>query len=144
MNSIPPNQIERDAQRVQANRDELVERIARAIREDGVVEPFKSIRLRRSSSPNEPLHSVSAPTFNVIAQGSKEVQLGGERYRYDAYHYCIGTVELPLVSQVVEASRERPYLSISLELDPALVGSVMMESDRKSTRLNSSHPLISY
>ncbi len=112
----------------QAHMDELVELIAQAIREDGVIEPLKGIRLRRSSSPNEPLHSVSAPTFNVIAQGSKEVQLGEERYRYDPYHYCIGTVELPLVSQVIEASRERPYLSIGLELDPILVGSVMMES----------------
>ena len=84
--------------------------------------------LRRFSSPNEPLLSLSAPTFNVIAQGSKETQLGKEHYRYDPYHYCIGTVELPLVTQIVEATKERPYLSVGLELDPILVGSVMSKS----------------
>jgi AraC-like DNA-binding protein len=119
---------ERDARVVEAYKNELVERIARAITEDGTVEPFKDVYLRRFSSPNETLLSLSAPTFNVIAQGSKETQLGEEHYRYDPYHYCIGTVELPLVTQIVEASRERPYLSVGLELDPILVGSVMSES----------------
>jgi len=120
--------VERDARVIEAYKYELVERIARAITEDGTVEPFKDVYLRRFSSPNEPLLSLSAPTFNVIAQGSKETQLGEEHYRYDPYHYCIGTVELPLVTQIVEATRERPYLSVGVELDPILVGSVMSES----------------
>jgi AraC-like DNA-binding protein len=120
--------VDRDTQLVQAHRAELVERIARAITEDGTVEPFKDVYLRRFSSPTEPLLNLAAPNFHVIAQGSKEAQLGQERYRYNPYHYCIGTVELPLVTHVVEASSERPYLSVSLELDPILVGSVMSES----------------
>ena len=120
--------VDRDTQLVQAHRAELVERIARAITEDGTVEPFKDVYLRRFSSPTEPLLNLAAPNFHVIAQGSKEAQLGEERYRYNPYHYCIGTVELPLVTHVVEASSERPYLSVSLELDPILVGSVMSES----------------
>jgi AraC-like DNA-binding protein len=121
-------QAEREAQRSQANRDELVERIARAIREDGTIELLKGIRLHRSSSPTESIPGVSDPAFSVIAQGSKELYLGEERYRYDPYHYCLGTVELPVVSQIIEASKEQPYLSLRLELDPTLVGSVMIES----------------
>ena len=120
--------VERDARVVEAYQSELVERIARAITEDGTVEPFKDVYLRRFSAPTEPLLNLSVPNFHVIAQGSKEAQLGEERYRYDPYHYCIGTVELPLVTHVVEASSERPYLSVSLVLDPILVGSVMSES----------------
>ena len=34
-----------------ANRDELVERIARAVREDGGREPLKGLHLHRLSSP---------------------------------------------------------------------------------------------
>lgn len=120
--------VERDARVIEAYKNELVERIARAITEDGTVEPFKDVYLRRFSSPTEPLLNLAAPNFHVIAQGSKEAQLGEERYRYDPYHYCIGTVELPLVTHIVAASSERPYLSVSLELDPILVGSVMSES----------------
>ena len=78
--------------------------------------------------PLEPVHSVVKPSFCVIAQGSKEVLLGDSRYRYDPFHYLISTVELPRVSQILEASQERPYLSLRLELAPALVGSVMVEA----------------
>jgi AraC-like DNA-binding protein len=70
----------------------------------------------------------------VIAQGSKEVLLGDSRYRYDPAHYCLATVELPVVSQVIEASAERPYLSLRLDLDPALVGAVMVEAGHLSLR----------
>ena len=42
-------QSEREAHRVQASRDELVERMAQAIRQDGTVEPLEGLRLRRAS-----------------------------------------------------------------------------------------------
>ncbi|MGH7496324.1 MAG: AraC family transcriptional regulator N-terminal domain-containing protein [bacterium] len=118
----------REAQSAQANRDELVELIARAVCEDGMVEPIKGLYLHRSCSPKEPLYGVSEPAFCVIAQGSKEVFLGNESYQYDPYHYLLVTAELPLVGHVLDASKERPYLSLRLKLDAALVGSVMVEA----------------
>src|SRR3989442_8220464 len=127
-------QAEREAQRVQANREELVERIARAMREDGPAQPLKGLHLYRSSLPLEPVHSVVEPSLCVIAQGSKEVLLGDSRYRYDPSHYLLATVELPRVSQVLEASKERPYLSLRLELAPPLVSSVMVEAGHSSPR----------
>ncbi|MFL5801163.1 MAG: AraC family transcriptional regulator N-terminal domain-containing protein [Roseiflexaceae bacterium] len=129
MDSLPPQQIAYEVQRAQANRQELVERIARAIRDDGRVEPLKGLYLNRISSPTEPVHGVSDPSFCVIAQGSKEVFLGEDRYQYDPAHYLLTTVELPVVSQVLEASREQPYLSVRLHLDPSLVGSVLVEAN---------------
>lgn len=120
-------QTEREAQRVQANRDELVERMMQACREDGSVQPLAGIRFFRSSIPTELNLTLSDPAFAVIAQGSKELYLGEERYQYDPYHYCLGTIELPITSHIIEASRERPYLSFRMELDPTLVGSVMTE-----------------
>ena len=70
MDSMNHQQVDHEAHRVQASRDELVERITRAVPEDGSVEPLKGLSLHRSSSPKEPLHSVSDPAFCVIAQGS--------------------------------------------------------------------------
>jgi AraC-like DNA-binding protein len=128
MNMMILQQAEREAQRVQADREELVERIARAIREDGTVQPLQGLHLARSSSPLKPVHSVVEPSVCVIAQGSKEVLLGESRYRYDSSQYLLATVELPRVSQVLEASKERPYLSLRLELAPTLVSSVMVEA----------------
>jgi len=128
IDSMNPRQVEREAHRAQANRGELVERIARAIRQNGKVEPLQGLRLHRASSPTEPIHGISGFAFCVIAQGSKEVFLGDNRYQYDPAHYLLATAELPVVSQIIKASQERPYLSLRLELDPTLVGSVMVEA----------------
>lgn len=128
MDSKEKQQEKREAQLAQANRDELVERIGQAIREDGRVEPLRGLRLNRSSS-SESIHIVSDPAFCVIAQGSKEIFLGNERYQYDPHHYLLITAELPLVGHVLDASKERPYLGLRLKLDPALVGSVMIDAN---------------
>ncbi len=122
----------REARLMQANREELVERIARAMREDGITQPLPGLYLYRRSSPLQLLHGVSEPSVAVIAQGSKEVLLGENRYRYGPSQYLLATVELPTIRRVLEASKERPYLSLRLELAPSLVGSVLLEAGHLS------------
>ncbi|MEG4404931.1 AraC family transcriptional regulator [Microcoleus sp. MON2_D5] len=131
-------QAKREADRAQAHRDELTERIAQAIRHDGTIEPLKGLHFYRSSSPSECVHSVSIPSFCVIAQGSKEVLLGSDRYQYDPMHYLLGTVELPIASRILEATQEKPYLGLRLDLDPTLVGSVMVEAGYPSAQREAS------
>jgi AraC-like DNA-binding protein len=127
-------QTEREVRMTQAGRQELVERVVRAFREDGDVEAPGGLRLLRRSSRTPKDHGVSSPALCVIAQGSKEVLLGDECYRYDANHYLITAAALPTASRVTEASEERPYLGVVLGLDPALVGSVMVEVDQPAQR----------
>ena len=121
-------EVKRNTQRIRDNREELVERIARAVREDGTLEVFPGFRLSRMSGLTEPVRSVYQPSFCFVAQGSKRALLGEEVFRYDPEHYMIYTVDLPLTFQVEEASEERPYLGLQLDLEPALVASVIMES----------------
>ena len=120
--------LNREAQRTRRNSEELVDRMAAAVRTDGIVEPFPGFRLSRASSPTEPVRSVYQPSFCFVAQGSKRALLGEEVFRYDPDHYMIYTVDLPLTFQVEEASEERPYLGFQLDLEPALVASVIVES----------------
>ncbi|MBN1812405.1 MAG: AraC family transcriptional regulator [Anaerolineae bacterium] len=134
VDGVNPQQAAREAGRAQANRKELVERIARAVPQDGRIEPLKGLRLHRESSSKELAHSVTFPAFGVIAQGSKEVLLGDARYQYDPMHYLLVTAELPIVAHVIEASQEQPYLSLAVRLDPTLVGSVMVEAGHVSPR----------
>jgi AraC-like DNA-binding protein len=112
----------------QVNRVELVERIKRAVTEDGVREVLPGLYFHRSSKLTQPNHGLSEAAFCVIAQGSKEVLLGDQLYRYDPAHYLIATVELPIVSKIIEASPEQPYLSMRLQLDPNVVSSMIVEA----------------
>jgi len=137
MNSTNHQPSEREVHRVQANREELVERLARAIRDDGTLEPLNGLMLRRASAPTGLGHGMSYLSFCVIAQGSKEIVLGDNRYWYDPAHYLIATAALPIASWVAEASPERPYLALVLKLDPILVGSVLVEAGHLAPRSHS-------
>lgn len=134
MDLVNNSQTKREADRAQANRDELTERISQTIRQDGKIEPLKGLHFNRSSLPGEAHHSLSIPAFCVIAQGSKEVLLGNDRYQYDPMNYLLATVELPIVSQILEAFPAQPYLSLRLDLDPTLVGSVIVEAGYPSSQ----------
>src|ERR687893_596267 len=119
---------EREVRVAQAGREELAERVGRAVREEGTFDLPGGLRLLRASSPTELEHGISFSAFCVVAQGSKEVLLGDDRYHYDADRYLITAAALPIASRITEASEEQPYLGVVLWLDPALVGSVMVEA----------------
>ena len=101
--------------------------------QDGTVEPLKGIRLHRSSSATSLIPGVTTPSFCVIAQGCKEIHLGEETYRYDPYHYLLATIDLPVATLIIKASKAQPYLGLVLELDPVLVGAVMIDSGYTTT-----------
>lgn len=128
MDAMNHQQTERETLRAQANREELGARIAEAVHGDGTIQPLPGLHLSRASRPRERIPSVVEPSLCVIAQGRKEVLMGNSRYQYDPYHYLLTTVQLPRVSQILEASPAQPYLSFRLELPPVLVGTVMVET----------------
>lgn len=119
---------DRDIRRIQADREELADRIAQALPHDGSAEPQPNLHIARLSKSGERVYAVCEPAFCVIAQGSKIILLGEEVFRYDSSHYLISTMGLPLAGEVVQASPQRPYLSFRLVLDPAVVTSVIVES----------------
>src|SRR5918997_1197682 len=127
----------RENQRMLSDREELVERMARALPRDGVLEASPGFFLARSSKQTEPVLSVHEPAFCFVAQGGKKVLLGEEVFRYDPWHYLIFTVDLPVAFQVEEASEELPYLGLRLDLDPSLVASVLMEAGFETKKSDS-------
>lgn len=127
-----------DEHRVADLRQELIERILRMLPEDGYADPIPGLRVIRRSTAPPPAHSVSSRAFCVIAQGSKTVMLGNEMHRYDPAHYLITTAELPTLVQINDASPEEPYLGVVLDLDPAVVSSVMIETGHAATEAQAS------
>ncbi|MEH2072665.1 MAG: AraC family transcriptional regulator [Nostoc sp.] len=116
-----------EKRKMQINREELIERMIRLAPENSLLEMFPGIFIYQSLQPTESEISVLKPAFCVIAQGSKDVLLNDELFHYDSGHYLISTLDLPIMSNVVEASEEKPYLNLRIDLDPALVAAVMIE-----------------
>ena len=45
---------------------------------------------------------------------------------YDAHRFLLTAVDLPVVTQIIEASSDQPYLGLTLELDLRMVAQVML------------------
>jgi AraC-like DNA-binding protein len=59
-----------------------------------------------------------------ILQGSKQVAINDELLSYDPAHYLISALDLPLSGQIMAADGGKPYVAVSLVLDPALLADV--------------------
>ena len=118
----------REEQRVQSKREELLERMARALPGDGAREALDGLFLARLTKPMESTLALYQPAFCFVVQGGKQALVGEEVLWYDPGHYLLFTVDLPVIFRVEEASEERPYFGMRLDLDPTLVASVMIEA----------------
>ena len=83
--------------------------------------PIKDLHLIRSDHPTEDLHTVHKPGLCVSVEGRKEVRLAAESYVYDPLNYLVVSVTLPLAGKVIEATPDRPYLCLRLDIDPAQI-----------------------
>jgi AraC-like DNA-binding protein len=86
------------------------------------------LHLIRSSTVTEPLHALHEPAICLIAQGRKQVMLGSQLFEYDPAKYLVVAVDAPIVAHVTEATPDKPYLCVRLDLDPTLLGQLMLEA----------------
>jgi len=71
----------------------------------------------RVTAPTPPMSYLYEPSIAMIVRGSKRVQLGGTTYFYDESRFLLTAINLPTVTQVLEASPELPYISLLMRLD---------------------------
>jgi AraC-like DNA-binding protein len=65
------------------------------------------------------------PSVTLFAQGHKRINLGGVDHDGTAGGFLISSVDLPVQSQVIEATPERPLLSMLLALDVRILREVL-------------------
>ncbi|WP_260961956.1 AraC family transcriptional regulator [Pseudomonas citri] len=114
---------------VSPRRAELASLMMRFAPESGVHSTaIEVLHLIRCDQPTEALHTVHKPGLCIIVEGRKEVRLADECYVYDPLNYLVVSVTLPLAGQVIEASPERPYLCIRLDIDPVQICRLIAEN----------------
>jgi AraC-like DNA-binding protein len=76
----------------------------------------------------EPTSYMHEPSICMVAQGAKRVILGEESFVYDASHFLISSIDLPVIAQVIEASKETPFLGLMLKLDLKEISQLIVDS----------------
>ncbi len=108
--------------------EDLKSAIARFTPTDGIhATPIPGLSLMRLSHPTEPCHGLIQPTLCIVAQGRKRTITGDRALNYDESHFLVVSADTPIVGQVIEASPEKPYLCLKLDLDPASITELLID-----------------
>ncbi|NHO32154.1 helix-turn-helix domain-containing protein [Acetobacter sp. LMG 1636] len=106
----------------------LRETILRHASEAHTQTTLPGLSLFRTECQTQPVDCIYKPRLCIIVQGSKQVVVGDRIFTYDAEKYLIATVDLPVTGCVTQATPESPYLSLSLDLDPADIASLLLST----------------
>lgn len=71
--------------------------------------------------------AVYEPLVALVVQGRKRVDFGEQTLVYDPGRFFVTPLELPARSAVLEASSERPFLSLALRLDLREIATLVLE-----------------
>ncbi|MDD0974425.1 AraC family transcriptional regulator [Pseudomonas fontis] len=110
-------------------RQELADLIRRhGAAQGGGQSAIANLFLVRYENTVRSMPTLAQPALCILAQGSKEVCLGEERYLYDPLHYMVVSVAMPISGVLLEASPENPSLGIRLDIDPAEINHLIAEA----------------
>lgn len=107
---------------------ELLELVARRATSEGRTDsPYPGVHFWRRDRPGPKLRSQALTlVLAVIVQGRKVAYVGPQALTYDPLNYLVLTGETEFESEVVEASPERPYLSVGVAMPPDVVARTLL------------------
>lgn len=89
--------------------------------------PIPGLTTVRATAPSGLVYAISRPLACLVVQGAKQVTLGTRAFPFSAGDSLLITADVPTVSQITRASSGAPYLSLVLELDPAVIAELVAE-----------------
>lgn len=89
----------------------------------------------RLTAPTEPSSYLYEPCLSMIIHGSKRVRLGSSTYYYDESRFLLTAVNLPTVTQVLQASPEAPYISLLMRLDLQAARQLIADVDQHASAI---------
>ncbi|MEK8034610.1 AraC family transcriptional regulator [Ideonella sp. DXS29W] len=118
-----------DDDRVEAARRSLAAAIQQRAPEGQLfrLPDLPNLAMFRSGTSAGPVCGIYETGVALIVQGSKRVLLGNDSFVYGPDHFLIASLNLPAVAQILEATPERPYLSVMLRLDAHEIAQLMMD-----------------
>ena len=115
---------------IAARRAELALRISNhALGEGDTITAIPGLRLYRRSQPSPCVSAAYQPSLVVFAQGQKRINVGKTIHLCDGSNFLLTSVDLPVVSQVVRATKEQPILGLILNLEMPTVREILSQHE---------------
>ena len=98
-------------------REKLIEKISELTKKQKVVNLFSNLTLSCRKETTEPRSYILPPSICIAVQGAKRLFLGDETYTYDIKYFLLTSIDLPVTTQIIEATEEKPYIGIVWKID---------------------------
>lgn len=85
------------------------------------------LKLIKTTKANDKTPSIQKPSICLVLQGAKKVIVGDQVLSYAPGEFIVASIEVPVTGLVTDASAQRPYLCLMLEVDPSIVFEVLQE-----------------
>lgn len=97
-----------------------------------VPSPVPGVKVFRADAATECQPCMYEPCVVIVIQGSKRGYLGTQTFNYDSSSYLTFSVPIPLEAEILEASREEPFLGICLAIEPAVISEMQLGIDTQT------------
>ena len=85
--------------------------------------------LYRNTVPSACYPTTCLPSFSVVLQGRKLINLGGTECLLSGSSFLLSSIEAPIQSQIIEASEEVPFFAMRVLLDMSAVQEILSRED---------------
>ncbi|MBX9459843.1 MAG: AraC family transcriptional regulator [Brevundimonas sp.] len=102
----------------------------RGVENGGIETPVPGLRLIRTYGCVPPRHMTYRPSLCLIAQAAKRVMVGDQTLTYGHMQSLVITVEVPVLSEIIDATPEKPFIGATLALDPDIILDVVTRMDK--------------
>jgi AraC-like DNA-binding protein len=111
-------------------RAEVARKIAAHVPVEGPVETaVPGLILSRRTAPSECFCTTYEPELVVFAQGEKRLKVGNITHICDGSNFLLTSVDLPVESQIIGASKSEPYLALVLKLEMLVVREILSQEE---------------
>jgi AraC-like DNA-binding protein len=107
---------------------------------ENLASDIPGLTLYRRTAPTALVSVTYEPSVAVVAQGRKRVDLGRTTFIYDESRFLLTSVDLPVTSQVIDASEEFPYLCLLLKLEMPMVRELLSREEIPVAEVPSDSP----
>ena len=122
-------------------RTELARKIASFVGStEKLITNIPGLMLSRRTAPTAPTSVALEPSLAVVAQGRKRIDLGRTTFIFDQSRFLLTSLDLPVVSQVIEARKEVPYLGFLLKLEMPVVRELLSREEIQAPEAPSDSP----
>lgn len=113
-----------------ANQADLYERLRNTVEQQwlrgGPECAINGLRLTRAIEPSGTIRAIYQTSFCLVLQGSKRSAIGDTSIDYGVGECLVASVNVPVHSRITQASKSKPYVALSLAIDPAMVSELLL------------------